>query len=153
YHVLLEESDGAKREGWPGLADKAVADLTTQDLIAWRVALIKPEAVGNDAYEASRASAQRIWKNFRSALHQAFLAREKIDVPSDNAWRKVKGLGKVGNKREVHFDAAEVMRIIDALHASDDAAFADLCEAGFLTGARYGELCAVEVRHFDARTG
>src|SRR5207249_2135376 len=29
--------------------------------------------------------------------------------------------------------------------------FANLCEAGFLTGARLGELNALDVRHFDAK--
>ena len=32
---------------------------------------------------------------------------------------------------------------------SNDAAFRDLLTAGFLTGARYGELSACHVRHFD----
>ncbi len=48
----------------------------------------------------------------------------------------------------MHFKSAEVLRLLEA---SDDAAFRDLLiTAGFLTGARYGELTAcLQVRHFD----
>lgn len=53
---------------------------------------------------------------------------------------------RVGRAREVHFEAADVLRL---LKASDDAAFRDLLTAGFLTGARYGELSICLVRHFD----
>ena len=35
------------------------------------------------------------------------------------------------------------------LDAADEPAFRDLLTAGFLTGARYGELAACVVRHFD----
>lgn len=39
-----------------------------------------------------------------------------------------------------------MLRLLDA---TDDSAFRDLLTAGFMTGARYGELAACEVRHFD----
>ncbi len=58
----------------------------------------------------------------------------------------VRPFQRVGHAREIHFESAEVLRLLEA---SDDAAFRDLLIAGFLTGARYGELSACRVRHFD----
>ena len=48
-----------------------------------------------------------------------------------------------------HFDATQVRTLI-AKAATFDKAFANLLEAGYLTGARLGELAAFDVRDFDA---
>ncbi|MCJ2056192.1 tyrosine-type recombinase/integrase [Methylobacterium sp. J-048] len=68
-------------------------------------------------------------------------------LTDDSAWRLVRPFQRVGRAREVHFTAAEVMRLLDAC---EDMSFRDLLTAGFLTGGRYGELAACQVRHFDA---
>ena len=67
-------------------------------------------------------------------------------LSNDSAWRLVKPFQRVGRAREVHFGGADVLRLLEA---ADDVAFRNRLTAGFLTGARYGELAACQVRHFD----
>ena len=67
-------------------------------------------------------------------------------LSDDSAWRLVRPFQGVGRAREVHFTVPEMLRLLDS---TDDPAFRDLLTAGFMTGARYGELCACRVRHFD----
>ncbi|HEU4353318.1 MAG TPA: hypothetical protein VFR66_15730 [Burkholderiales bacterium] len=82
-------------------------------------------------------------------------ADPKAGIPSDSAWRKLKGfsrkqLGDEAGGREDHFSEAEALAAIEAARKIDPA-FADLCEAAFHTGARApGELAALDVRHFNA---
>jgi integrase len=61
----------------------------------------------------------------------------------------VKPFKGVGAARSDHFDAAQV-RLLIAKAAAFDRNFAALLEAGYLTGARLGELVALEVGDFDA---
>lgn len=61
-------------------------------------------------------------------------------------------IGRCRNRATgTHFSEAQARALIEA---TPDREFADLLTAGFLTGARYGELIACSVRDFDetART-
>lgn len=68
-------------------------------------------------------------------------------LTDDSAWRLVRPFQRVARGRGVHFTAAQVRRLIALC---DDPAFGSLVTAGFLTGARYGELAVCQVRYFDA---
>jgi integrase len=63
-----------------------------------------------------------------------------------HAWRLVKPFRGVAVPRAAHFSVEQARALIGA---APDENFADLLTAGFLTGARYGELIACSVRDFD----
>jgi integrase len=145
-HVLREDEDGKPLPGPRGLGDREVASLTLTELRAWRDALVEGR---------SRKTVNRIIADFKAALNHAY-ADPKAGIPSDSAWRKLKGfsrkqLGDEAGGREDHFSEAEALAAIEAAREIDPA-FGDLCEATFHTGARApGELAALDVRHFNAQ--
>jgi len=49
-------------------------------------------------------------------------------------------------------DLLRKARAVSVKAATFDKSFANLCEAGYLTGARLGELALLDVRHFDAKS-
>jgi integrase len=67
-------------------------------------------------------------------------------ISDDHAWRLVRPFRGVAAPREVHFSVEQARALIAA---APDKGFADLLTAGFLTGARYGELIGCSVRDFD----
>jgi integrase len=71
-------------------------------------------------------------------------------MPTDEAWRDLKKFPKVAQARTHHFSLDEVRRLIAK---ADSLAFQQFLEAGFLTGARAGELRELDVQHFNAATG
>jgi integrase len=142
-----------------------VADLRLAKLQDWRNELAKVEhperAKGQSesdykkacekADNARRATVNRVLANFKAALNLAF-QDSKSGIATDQAWRALKGFNNVDRAREDHFEADDVQKLIDAA-AKFDQPFSNLLVAGFLTGARYGELAACDVRHFDAKGG
>jgi integrase len=143
-HVLREDADGKPLPGKRGLGDHQVVGVTLTDLRAWRDDLVSREA---DA--VSKSTANRIIANFKAALNHAY-ADEKSGLASDGAWRRLESFESAATKREDHFSEPEVAKLIREARKLD-APFADLLAAGFYTGARYGELAALDVRHVDAR--
>lgn len=85
----------------------------------------------------------------KAALNAAF-HDDANRLASDSAWRRVKPFRGVGAARADHFDA-KAIRLLIAKAATFDQKFADLLEAGYLTGARLGELVALDVRDFDPK--
>jgi integrase len=67
-------------------------------------------------------------------------------ISDDHAWRLVKPYQGVAVPRAAHFFAEQARALVAA---TPDRDFANLLTAGFLTGARYGELNACSVRDFD----
>lgn len=130
----------------PALGARRVADLTLTQLQSWR-----DELVTRKNEPVSRSTANRIIANLKAALNTAF-ADDKNDIPSDKAWRAMENFKDTTNARPDHFEVEEVQRLIDAARKFDTN-FADLLTAGFLTGARYSELTACDVRHFDRKNG
>ena len=128
----------------PRFGTNHIADLTRTALEAWRDGLVR---VSGDAEQRRRSqdTANRVLSIVKALLNHA-VGDPANGLSNDSAWRLVKPFQRVGRAREVHFESAEVLRL---LKASDDAAFRDLLTAGFLTGARYGELTICLVRHFD----
>jgi integrase len=143
-----EARQRAEKHILPKLGDIRVDRLTKQQIENWRAALVKDEdATDSGARRRSQDSANRILTILKAALNAAF-ADESNNIPTDAAWRRVKAYRDVGAAREDHFDAGAVVRLV-AEAMTFDKAFANLLEAGYLTGARYGELAALDVRDFD----
>lgn len=151
WNVLREESNGQPRAGRRGLGDRPVIDLSTEELKKdWRDALVEDARREGKDERRAKSTANRILSPFKAALNHAFRSEK---VPSDVAWRKaLTKFEKVDQARQEHFSEIDVLALIDKSRESD-VAFADLCEGAFLTGARYGELCALSVGDFNAKRG
>lgn len=144
-HVLREDEEGKPLLGAArGLGDRQVATLSLSDLRAWRDNLVTREE-----NPVSRSTANRIIANLKAALNHAY-ADEKSGLASDAAWRRLESFEAADTRREDHFSEPEISRLIREAR-KQDAEFADLLTAAFFTGARYGELSALDVRHLDAR--
>lgn len=143
-HVLREDAEGKPLSGARGIGDRDVASLTLTELRAWR-----DDLVSRKADPVSRSTANRIIANLKAAFNRVF-ADEKSGITSDAAWRRLESFKDADTQREEHFTESEVARLIDAAR-KQDAPFADLLTAAFHTGARYGELCALDVKHVNAR--
>lgn len=152
--VLAGRSDHAKEarqraEKWilPTLGRYRVDRLTKRQIEEWHAGMVREDADDPEAKRRSQDTANRHLTILRAALNSAF-ADDANNIPSDSAWRRVKAFRAVAGARSDHFDAAQVRKLI-AEAAKFDKPFANLCEAAFLTGARYGELAACNVAHFD----
>jgi integrase len=140
----------------PKLGTTRVDRLTKTQIEKWRDGMIrgnpdpdKPGDLGDpEAKRRSQDSANRILTILKAALNHAF-ADDANKIATDAAWRRVKPFKSVAGARVDHFDADQVRSLIGKA-AEFDQAFANLLEAGFLTGARLGELAALAVRDFDA---
>jgi integrase len=152
----------------PKFGNRSVASLTKTDLDQWRDQLAatppgrrqrvdtKPAKTRNgidatlddDGRRKRRDSANRVLSMIKAAFNHAMQDPEN-GITDDRAWRLVKAFRDVGKAREVHFSVEEARRLI---HATTDPYFADLLRAGFLSGARYGELAVCSVRDFDRST-
>ena len=134
-----------KRLFLPRFGASRIEDLTRRQLEAWRDGLV---CKGEDAERRRRSqdTANRVLSIVKALLNHS-VGDPANRLSDDSAWRLVRPFQGVGRAREVHFTVPEMLRL---LGATDDTAFRDLLTAGFMTGARYGELCACEVRHFDA---
>ncbi len=129
----------------PHFGSSRIEDLTRGQLEAWRDGLLRSS---NDPEQRRRSqdTANRVLTIVKALLNHA-VGDAANDITNDSAWRLVRPFQRVARARDVHFEAADVLRL---LRATDDACFRDLLTAGFLTGARYGELAACRIHHFDA---
>lgn len=143
----------------PAFADVKLAELTTPKLRAWLEALAtqpakvrsrkdKPRfrAAPKTAEEkrARRATANRVLNVMKAVLNRAFHDSLAAD---DIAWRKVKPFAKADEARIRFLTDAEAVRLINACPKDLRA----LVQAALLTGARYGELTAMQVQDVDLR--
>jgi len=143
----------------PKLGRKTIASLTTPVVRRWHSDLAKADArirgkdktrpLDQDDAEAvrrRRATANRILTVLKAGLNYAF--REGA-VDDDTAWRRVKPYGNVEAPRVRFLSVAESKRLINS-SAPD---LRRLVRAALLTGARYGELVALEVGDYDPDAG
>lgn len=121
----------------PALGDRPVGALTAEELEKWFHGL----AAGR-----SKATANRIFRAFKAALNHAYRHGK---VATDAEWRKVKMFPNAEKPRTDYLSQQEAKRLLNAC----DEDFRNLVRAALLTGARYGELIATEVRDFDAKAG
>ena len=124
------------------LEHRPVASLTLGELRKWRDGLVKGR---------SRSTVNRILASFKAALNHAF-SDEGNGIASDNPWRRLEAFEDADTAREDHFSVEEVERLLAAARGLDER-LADLIVAGWMTGARFGELVACDVSHFDKRHG
>ena len=129
----------------PRFGAKHVSELIRRQIEAWRDGLVR-RCDDPEQRRRSQDTANRVLSIVKAMLNHA-VSDPANGLSDDSAWRLVRPFQRVGRAREVHFVAAEVLRLLE--HC-DDPGFRDLLTAGFLTGARYGELAACRVRHFDS---
>lgn len=133
----------------PALGRVRVDRLAKRQIEDWLASLVRDDPKDADARRRSQDTANRTLTILKAALNAAF-ADDANNVPSDTAWRRVKPFRSAGASRVDHFNAVQVRQLI-AKAAAFDRAFANLIEAGYLTGARLGELTALNVKDFDAK--
>ena len=142
----------------PQLGQYDVTRLTPRIITDWHLALAKtparlrtavgaaqnfrPTADTSDARRSRRSSANRILTILKAALNVAY-RNEK--VADDHAWRRVKPFAKIDAPRLRYLDENESRRLVTGCNEN----FRPMVKAALLTGARYSELAALEVRDFD----
>ena len=124
--------------------DVLVTSLTKSKLEGWLNSMAL-KSQDREAVRRSKDSANRVLSMVKALLNHA-LRDPANGITDDHAWRLVKPYHGVATPRATHFSAAQARALIAA---TPDREFADLLTAGFLTGARYGELIACSVRDFD----
>ena len=129
-----------------------VNKVTLGHMEAWRNSMIQypdGEDLDPDCERRSKEKANRVLNSFKAALNYAMERRADTGVIGDAGWKDLKRFKDVDARREYHFSIEQVHALIEAA----DESFANLLKAGFFTGARYGELKALNVRDFNARAG
>jgi integrase len=145
----------------PHLGNLKLGTLTADRLRRWRDEIAKAPPrlrtrdgeqqkhrgiAGEDSKRARRATTNRTWTTLRAALNHAF-SEGKTDT--DVAWRKIKPFRAVETARVRYLSIAEAKRLINAC----DPDFRPLVQAALQTGARYGELCRLQVADFNPDAG
>jgi integrase len=160
-HVKAETSEEAMRDAkgkldkWVlthPIANGEVTAVTFEQMEAWRNGMIRyAEGDEPDPDEARRSkeSANRVLNSLKAALNYALHRRANTGVMSDAGWKGLKRFKDVDARREYHFSIPQVHALIDAAERT----FATLLKTAFFTGARYGELKALNVGDFNPRTG
>ena len=129
--------------------DELVTGLRKAKLDAWLNSLVS-KSPDRETVRKSKDTANRVLTMVKALLNHA--VRDPANrILDDHAWRLVKPFGDVAVPRAVHFSPEQARALIGACPNKD---FVNLLTAGFLTGARYGELTDCSVRDFDpmART-
>jgi integrase len=93
-----------------------------------------------------RATANRVLTILKAALNRAW---REGKVPSDDAWRRVEPFEEADAPRVRYLTIDECRRLINAAQGC----FRDLVRAALLTGCRFGELAALQVRDFNPDAG
>lgn len=132
----------------PVLGEHRVDRLTKTQIEHWLAGMVRDDPEDPDARRRSQDTANRVLTILKAALNAAF-QDEANNITTDAAWRRVKPFHDVGRAREDDLEPKQV-RLLVAKAASFDEALARLIEAGYLTGARMGELAALSVRDLDA---
>ena len=145
----------------PQIGEHDTSRLTAKIIMDWHLALANaparlrtaPGEIQNyrqtantaDARRSRRSSANRILTILKAALNVAY-RNEKIR--DDNAWRRVRPFAKADAPRLRSLGDDESRRLVSACNAN----FRPMVMAALLTGARYSELAALEVRDFDTQS-
>ena len=145
----------------PEFGGLEVMALTTQKIENWHVAMSKQpprvrtkegdeqkfRQVGKDEETKRRrqSSANRTLTVLKAALNRAHKIKKKL-VPLTVEWDAVEPFENVDAARVRYLSIAEAKRLINGCTDTD---FRRLVQAALETGARYGELCRLQVRDFD----
>lgn len=130
----------------PKLGDTAVSALQRTTLNEWWGSLLQPD---KKEKTQSKDSANHVLTVLKAALNRAAEAREQ-EIPSTDAWRKLKPHKGASQARRVVLDKKQ----IDALLKATSGGFRQLVLAALLTGARPpGELAKIRAGDVDLYTG
>jgi len=99
-----------------------------------------------DEKRARKDTANRILTNLNAALN---LAHQNGAIKGQTPWREVARFKNVGSARVRFLNVVEQRRLVNACPSG----FKELVQAALYTGCRYGELCRLVVRDFDAKAG
>jgi integrase len=146
----------------PRLGNMLVADLTTEELQRWHAELAKAPArlrtrpgekqnhrapsTDPESKRQRQNTANRQLVMLKAALNRAWRSGK---APSNVAWTRVQPFRGVDAARARYLTVAEAQRLVNAC----DPDFRSLAQAALATGARYGELAALEVHDFNPDTG
>jgi integrase len=148
---------------FPTLGNIQVGKLTRQKVENWRntVANSAPKhraklgekphegkaPESDDEKRARKATANRVLSILKAAL--SFVRERQWVECSDDAWALVKPFRKVDGQRMRFLSIPEQVRLVNACPDG----FKQLVQAGLFTGARFGELCRLNVGDFNAEAG
>jgi len=146
----------------PTLGPLLVTKLTTWRLENWHHGLAEKPALvrsrrghkpnyrkadkSTEGIRKRRATANRILTVLKSALNHAWSTGQ---VPSDDAWRRVKPFKAVDAARVRYLNEAERLRLINACEPT----FRNLVQGALLTGCRYSELTSMQAADFNSDAG
>jgi integrase len=147
----------------PVLGDIECDALTTEMLRKWHADIAKQGARlrtakgekqkfaafdkrDDEAVRRRRSSANRIRTILKAALNRAW---KEGKIHSNIAWARVEPFKNVEAARIRYLKVAEAQRLINAA----DPEFRPMVQAALQTGARYSELCRLEVQDFNSDTG
>jgi integrase len=160
-HLKAEKNEAAAADGggklskWilsHPLAAMSVNAVTVGQLETWRNSLIvygEGDAPDPEVERRRKDTINRMLASFKAALNYARKQHRDTGVTSDAGWKELTRFKDVGARREVHFSIPQIRALIDA----SSPTFATLVQAGFFTGARFGELAALNVGDFDSHAG
>lgn len=142
----------------PDLGGYEVAKLETETIVDWMTRLAtsparlrtgkgadqnyRETADTDEARRRRKSSTNRVLTILKAALNAAYRSGK---VSGDDVWRRVKPFAKADAPKLRYLRDDEARRLVN----SCDLAFRPLVQAALLTGARYSELAALEVRDFD----
>lgn len=142
----------------PVLGDIPIKDLGKRQIEKWlhdlanREPRKRPDSDGRvkvreapsteEAMRKRRSTANRTLTILKAGLNHAY-RNEKVGT--DKAWRIVEPFKGVDSARVEYLSQAECRKLVDAC----DRFFRPLVQAALYTGARYGELAALDVRDLD----
>jgi len=122
-----------------------IAKLTKTILETWRDSLVCKTGDA-EKRRSSQASTNRRLTILRAALNKA--ASDEANMIVATPWARLKNFKNVHRPRADHFDAAQVAAWCDAARELNGEWLANALRGGFVTGARYGEVRAMDVRDF-----
>lgn len=148
----------------PALGSIAVNSLTTNRIEKWHQNLAaaparvrsgkfdpvkhRPAPTDANGERARKATANRLLVALRAGLNRAF--RDPGNgILSDAAWRRVERFEDVDAARVRYLSGEECTRLINASGPN----FRPLVQAALLTGARYGELIAMQCNDYNLDAG
>ncbi len=102
-----------------------------------------PDPITEDEKRARKDSANRVLTNLKAALN---LAVKDGRYTGHTLWRDVKKFKGVGTARIRFLTVQEQRRLVNVCQEG----FKELVQAALYTGCRYGELCRLRVRDFNA---
>ena len=141
--------DSEKRAGkWikPKLGKIIIHTLKRDTLNEWWASLLEPDSRGK---VMTRDSCNHVLTVLKAALNRAAELRQD-DVPSVDAWVRLKPYKDAGSSRKVVLNEQQRTRLIN----TTSGGLRDLILGALLTGARPpGELAAIRAQDFDPDTG